>query len=450
MNKKLWRVLALLVVVLMVLTACATATEPAAPEPTAEPEEPAAPEPTAEPEEPAAPAEASEVNIVHYFSGDLGLEGMSNIFNSFKEAQSDYVVVDNTTGHEDFKTQILVMLAGDNPPDIFSYWAGARTQFVVDAGSAMELDDFWAENDLDAIIPAGLKSAAFYNGKIYLVPQNAHITGFWYNPKVMEEAGITKMPETWDELLETCETLKEFGVAPISLGSMNRWPAQYWFDYTLSYTAGLEYRNKLMAGEASYTDPEVVTAMEHWKELIDNGCFHPNSNAYDWTDSSDQVANGDAAMQLMGTWLAGYYDGNGLVAGEDYDFFPFPTINPDLPVATFGGVDSWIIPAGAENPDGAKALILHFLKPEPQATWAIAQGALAAVNNVPDDTYNVVTAKAAEHLTVAQFFGGYDLSTTPPMAEGGLNMFAQFVNDPSAFLEYLQQTEDVAIEVFEK
>ena len=61
---------------------------------------------------------------------------------------------------------------------------------------------------------------------------------------------------------------------PISLGSMNRWPAQFWFDYLLLRTAGPEYRAKLMAGEAAYTDPEVVRAMELWAELANAELLH--------------------------------------------------------------------------------------------------------------------------------------------------------------------------------
>lgn len=38
----------------------------------------------------------------------------------------------------------------------------------------------------------------------------------------------------------------------------------------------------------------------------------------------------------------------------------------------------------------------------------------------------------------------YDLATTPPMAEGGLNMFAQFMDDPSGYVDYLAQTQVVA------
>lgn len=395
-------------------------------------------------------AQQQDISIVHYYSSSLGQSTMSALFSTFEAADPEYKIVDNSAGHEDFKTQILVTIAGNNPPDIFSYWAGARTQFVVDADRLMPLTDFWDENNLDDVIPAGVKSAAVYNGEVYNIPMNVHIVGFFYNPKVMADAGITEMPATWDEFLAMCATLKAAGVDPIALGSLNRWPAQFWFDYMVSYTAGADYRQKLMAGEAAYNDPEVATAMETWKGLVDAGYFVPDANAYDWTDAADQVSNGQAAMTLMGTFITGYWDGNGLVAGEDYDFFPFPVINPDLPVVTHGTVDGWAVPASAANPDGAKALLLHMLSPESQATWALGQGALAAVSNVDTSIYSSVMKKASDYLAQVQFLSGYDLSTTPPMAEGGLNMFAQFMNDPSGYPGYLDEAEAVAVDVFGK
>ncbi len=71
-----------------------------------------------------------------------------------------------------------------------------------------------------------------------------------------------------------------------------------------------------MAGEASYADPEVVRTLELWAELAAAGCFNDDPNGIDWTDAADQVANGDAAMTLMGTWITGYWNGNGLVPGD--------------------------------------------------------------------------------------------------------------------------------------
>ena len=268
--------------------------------------------------------ESQEVAITHYFGGDLGRAGLEEIFGSFKE-QTGITVVDSPIGHEDFKTGILVRAAGGNLPDVFSYWAGARTQFVVDAGNLGTIDEMWAANGLDAVVAMSVADGAtMYNGSRYLVPFGYHYAGMFYNAKVMAEAGVTEFPTDWDGFLALCENLKSQGITPIALGSMNRWPAQFWFDYLVLRTAGPEYRASLMAGEASYTDAEVQRAMQLWKDLVDAGYFAANANADTWTDASDKVTRGDAAMTLMGTWITGYWNGNGLMAGDDYDFFRVP------------------------------------------------------------------------------------------------------------------------------
>jgi ABC-type glycerol-3-phosphate transport system substrate-binding protein len=269
----------------------------------------------------------------------------------------------------------------------------------------------------------------------------------FYNPKVMADAGITTMPTTWDELMAAAETLKAAGVKPFALGSKNRWPAQFWFDYLLLRTAGPEYRAKLMAGEAAYTDPEVMAVMEQWKTLVDNGYFVDNANAYDWTDAADQVAKGEAAMTLMGTWITGYWNGNKLTAGENYDFFPFPPMKD----AALGPVDGFVMTAASQHKPESEKLLLYLLDPKVQADWAQAQGALAPSMKVDPSIYNAVMSKANQQVADAEVFAfNYDLATTPPMAEGGLNMFAEFMNDPSKYADYLAETEGVAKEVFKK
>ena len=277
-----------------------------------------------------------EVTITHYFSGDLGRAGLEKIFAKFKE-EKGITVKDSPIGHEDFKAGILVRAAGGNLPDVFSYWAGARTQFVVDAGNLGAIDDMWAGRGLDAVVAKSVADGAtMYNGARYLVPFGYHYAGMFYNAKVMADAGVTEFPTTWDGFLALCADLKAKGITPIALGSKNRWPAQFWFDYLLLRTAGPDYRAKLMAGEAAYTDDEVKAAMGMWKDLVDAGYFAPNANADDWTDASDRVARGDAAMTLMGTWITGYWNGNGLMAGDDYDFFEFPRSPRGSPTRWWG------------------------------------------------------------------------------------------------------------------
>jgi ABC-type glycerol-3-phosphate transport system substrate-binding protein len=343
------------------------------------------------------------------------------------------------------------MLAGENPPDVFSYWAGARVQFVVDSGSLMELGDFYNAQNYADVITSGIQGSTQYNGGVYSIPQNFHYVGYFYNPKVMAEVGVTKMPETWEEFLAVCDKLKAAGVAPIALGSRDRWPAQFYTDFLVSYTAGHAYREKLQNGEAAFDDPEVMKAMQLWKELIDKGYFYPDANAYDWTDAADQVANGKAGMTLMGTWITGYWDGQDLVAGEDYDVFPFPIIDPSIPPATFASTDSWVIPAQAKNAECAKEFVAWALTPDMQLLWAKGQGALPASAKTDTATFNPVMKKALDYISSGtMWLPAYDLSTTPPNAEIGLTLGALMMNDPSKYATYLTEAEAESALVFKK
>ncbi|MCP4382298.1 MAG: extracellular solute-binding protein [Hyphomicrobiales bacterium] len=397
-------------------------------------------------------AEDDTVTVSHYFTGELGQKGITEIFDAFKD-KTGVTVEDSPIGHEDFKTGILVRAAGDSLPDIFSYWAGARTQFVVDAGNLASIDDMWAANDLDAIVAKSVADGATsYNDERYLIPFGYHYAGMFYNPKVMAEAGIETMPGTWDELLAACATLKEMEIDPIALGSKNRWPAQFWFDYLLLRTAGPDYRARLMAGEASYTDAEVKRAMGLWKDLVDAGCFAANSNANDWTQASDQVARGDAAMTLMGTWITGYWNGQDLKAGEDYDFFAFPVIDEGVPNAVVGPVDGWLVAANAEHPEAARKLLAWLVSdPAVQAKWAQVQGALSPNVNVDVSTYTPVMSRALDAVNGADAFAfNYDLATPPPVAEVGLNMFAEFMNDSSDIDALMDRTQKGAEDAFKE
>ena len=393
-----------------------------------------------------------EVTISHYFTGELGLKGIQDAFAKFTAAKG-IAVKDSPIGHEDFKTGILVRAAGKNLPDVFSYWAGARTQFVVDSGNLHPIDEAWASAGLDGIVAKSVADGAtMYNGKRYLVPFGYHYAGMFYNKKVMDQAGVTAAPKTWDEFKALCEKLKAAGIAPIALGSKNRWPAQFWFDYLVLRTAGPDYRAKLMAGTASYTDAEVMKAMALWKELTDAGYFVANANADDWTDASDKVARGEAAMTLMGTWITGYWNGNGLKPAEDYDFFEFPAITDGVANAVVGPVDGLVVSANAANVKGAEELVTFLVADtDVQGNWAQIQGALSANVNVDPAIYTPVMKKALDTIKAAQAFAfNYDLATPPPVAEVGLSMFAKFMDDPSGYEGLLQESQTAAAEAFKQ
>ncbi len=395
-------------------------------------------------------AQDDEVVVMTYFSKELGEGTLKELLADF-EAETGITVNFVDVGHEDYKTGILVQLAGGNPPDVHTNWAGARTAFQAENGLLAPIDEMWAENGLDDQFSAGMiESAVTYDGVKYLLPFGFHIAPMWYNPAVFADNGV-EIPATWDDLKGACETFSAAGITPISMGAMNKWPAQFWFDYLILRTAGAEYRASLMAGDASYTDPEVVRAMELWKELIDAGCFADGAtvNSIDWTDAADQLVNGEAAMNLMGTWIMGYLNGNGFEPEVDYDFFEFPVVDEGVPSAVVGPVDGFVTAAGAAHPEAAQALLAFMSKPDVQVAWAIGQGNMST--NITSDTSEVnnITQRAMEVAAAAETYNfNYDLATPPAPSEVGLAMFQEFINDPSDIEGLLARTQDGVADAF--
>ncbi len=385
----------------------------------------------------------AEVTISHYFSSDLGQAALTDIFARY-EKEFNVKIKPDPIGHEDFKAGILVRAAGNSLPDVFSYWAGARTQFVVDAGALHSIDRLWKEKRLARVVVKSVAaSATLYNGKRYFIPFNYHYAGMFYNKNVLNKAGIKRTPKTWKGFKTMLGNLKRQGITPIALGSKFRWPGQFWFDYLLLRTAGPAYRAKLMNGEASYTDQEVVTAMKFWKELVDEGYFLPNANAMTWTDAADAVANGDAAMTLMGTWITGYWKGNGLKSISDYDFFEFPVMKGNVKKAVVGPVDGWLIAKNSKNLQEAEAFVSYMVSnASTSAEWATNYGAISPNVNVDTKRYDPIIKRALNVIKKADVYAfNYDLATTPPVAELGLSMFAKFMDSPGDYMDHLEETQ---------
>ena len=87
---------------------------------------------------PAQPAEirldGSTFYVLHYFNDELGRKAMDEVITLFQQQQPQVKVAGESMDHETFKVAIPSLLESERPPDVFSYWAGARVQAVVDAG----------------------------------------------------------------------------------------------------------------------------------------------------------------------------------------------------------------------------------------------------------------------------------------------------------------------------
>jgi xylobiose transport system substrate-binding protein len=182
----------------------------------------------------------------------------------------------------------------------------------------------------ESFLPSVLEAAQL-DGKYYGVPMRGmQPVLMFYNQEVLDSAGV-EQPQTWDELLAAVDKLKAAGVTPIALAGSQSWTELMWFEYLLDRIGGPKVFERIRNGEeGAWEQPEVVQALQMIRELVDRGAFGDDfaSVGYDVGGASTILAQGDAAMHLMGSWeytnqlgqSAEFVESGGLTWG------PFPAV----------------------------------------------------------------------------------------------------------------------------
>ncbi len=394
---------------------------------------------------PSSAEQPQPVVFLHYWSDDF--QGVDAMVASAKQVDPSLHVLVRPFEHESFKVSIQAMLHSDASPDVFSYWAGQRTQLLVDQGLIAPIDDVWETHQLATRFPPAIQAACTYNGTRYAVPLTQHWTGLFYNKNVFQALGLSP-PATWEHFLQLCETLKQAGIAPIALGIQDRWPAQFWFDHLLLHTAGPDFRRRLVEGKASFLDPKVKHAAAVWQSLVDKGYFLRQPVLYDWAGAAKALHGGQAAMILGGTWLIGFLEGTlGWESGEDFDVFAFPTMDASLPRVNLGPIDMLALATRGKQQEG-RQVMAAFASAASQLAMSKGSGALAPSVEVPVSAYSPVQQRIMDYIAQGDAWAfNFDLEFPKPVAQAGLAAFVAFQQGrikADAMLQYIQDVADVA------
>jgi len=366
----------------------------------------------------------------------------------WNEANPLMPVEHSIIAHEDFKQAIRAYLTAEPAPDVLTWFAGERARFFIDKGLIADISDVFEEKGFNEAYAPGFVALASVEGKQYFLPTSYYWWAVYYVPSVFEKAGITQVPQTWDEFLGACDTLNAAGITPITIGTRYPWTAAAWFDYLNMRINGPEFHINLMLLKESYTDERVKAVFEYWQQLFDHNCFIEDAAAYAWQEALTPMTEGTAAMYLMGQFILDSYPDE---LEEDLDFFRFPIIDPAVPVGEDAPTDGYFMAAGARNLEGGKEFLAFIGSQEMQQKAFDELGRLPTRVDVDVSGASPATQKGIALIQeadyVAQF---YDRDTTAPMAEAGLNGFAQFWSDPSSIDQILEDLEAERLRILEE
>jgi len=372
--------------------------------------------------------ESEAVMFLHYFTGSLS-QGIHELSDSLNEGSGDFRIVATPMEHEEFKINIRLQLDTENPPDIFTYWAGARTSYLAEREKIVPIGALIDSFSVKASFKESVLEACSYGGELYMLPLTQHYVGFFYSKKVFGDLGLGE-PSTWEELLDGAEKIRRSGVNPFVLGSRNRWPTQFWFDYLLLRTSGFLYREELMAGKIQFTDEPVLRVFEIWKGLLDKGYFNQGHSDLTWAQAADQLTTGESAMTLMGTWIIPYLE------DSDIGFFPFPIMDPKVETAALGPIDGALVAANSTKQKASGEVLMALSKADAQMVFNRKSGALIPLLGVSREFYSELQLEILKEMEESSHWAfNYDLATAPLRAEAGLDFFAALLRDPPQYRE---------------
>ncbi|NJP52141.1 extracellular solute-binding protein [Streptomyces sp. SBST2-5] len=248
-----------------------------------------------------------------------------------------------------YKAKMTALTSSGKLPDIFHTWGGGVLKQQVDAGLVEDLTDR-TKDFSEGLLPVA-KEPYLLDDKLYGIPFDIGMVGFWYNKALFKKAGIGEPPTTWNGFLDAVRKLKSAGVTPLALAGKETWTAMYYWAYLAMRTAGIDALAKANE-EKDFTGPGFVEAGEHLKELVALQPFQKGFLGASYSTPTGQAAtvgNGRAAMELMGQWAPVVQSDAGKGLGDDLGFFPFPAVEGGKGSITevFGGGGGHALRRGA-------------------------------------------------------------------------------------------------------
>jgi ABC-type glycerol-3-phosphate transport system substrate-binding protein len=338
-------------------------------------------------------------------------------------------------------------LPTDSAPEMFTWWSTYRMKGLIDQGLVADMTELWDKHRDE--YSEGLIDAFTFDGKKYGLVYGVEYWPVWYNKDIFADLNLS-VPETWDEFMSVCKTLKANGKIPLMQTVLGRWPTFIMFEEMIMGQDPNLYVD-LCEGRAKYTDPRVRKAFEVWKNLIEKGYF-TDSGTDLFTDSPVLFNQDKLAMVVCGTW---YYTSvltaNG-VPEDKIGAFILPSHNPGAGKVIVLEAMPILVSKNAPHLDAAKTVADWLMGPEGNGFLAKMITSFPAnmksdASYLPPVKIDLMNTILDENYTIVN---RYWEATPTPICEVAVDKFAEFILDPDSLDRVLADLNKIASDYWMK
>jgi glucose/mannose transport system substrate-binding protein len=255
-------------------------------------------------------------------------------------------------------------------------------------------DNNWLSNYRSEVI-----DLVSQNGEIWSVPLNIHRSNvLWYNKQIFADNSLTP-PVTLSDFFTVASDidLLGLGITPLALSSNGIWAVTHLFESVLlaSMSSPAQYRG-LWNGTTDWDGTEVQNALNNTVDIFS----YVNTNHADigWTDAAQLVADGNAAMFIMGDWTNSFLKAQNLTPNVDYGWAPSPGTSGSYLMSS----DSFAFCANAPNSANAVAWLTICGSKEGQDAFNPIKGSIPARTDYNSSLYDEYQLDAMDDYAVSE------------------------------------------------
>lgn len=184
----------------------------------------------------------------------------------------------------------------------------------------------------------------------------------YINVPLLESLGLS-IPETYEELVAMVPVIKGAGLDVILMGAQEDWVIQSClFSMIVGRLVGDEKLHEIIRGEAKFTDPEFVNALEFYAQMYKDGVLDRKIMNINYSEVNGLFASGRAPFMIDGDWktanfLTDVTTGEALIPVDQQPNFKmtiFPAIPGEITKKSSSGVVGTGYGMSSKIPDGSR------------------------------------------------------------------------------------------------
>lgn len=299
-------------------------------------------------------------------------EEMNAIVEEFNKANPNINVEIEYVSYDALHDKITTAMASSPPAyDVFLmddvwYAEMAKAGYVADVTSKITQDM------RDKIFPSSWDITTV-NGVVYGMPWLLDTKYFFYNEKLLNEAGFTAPPATWEELVEQAKVIKEKGIVEFPI--VSSW-GQY--EAAVADWVAILYGNGGMMvddqGNPAFNNPDGVGSVEWMVKSIDDGITNPASVSYVEEDVRNVFSQGKAVYALNWNYMYDLANNNteeSQVTGQvKVGVIPVFAGKTSDPTSSINGSMGFSVAAKSPNVDAAWAYVEYLCSEDVQNRYS--------------------------------------------------------------------------------